>query len=334
MTFIWPVMLAALMLLPLFVVAYLRMQRRRRRLVEQYGTGGGVQQAANRRLRTRRHLPALLFLLALAILVISLARPETLVSLPRLEGQIVLAFDVSASMAGDDVKPTRLEAAKAAARDFVERQPSGVQIGIVTFSDGGFAAQPPTSDQDAILAAINRLTVQRGTSLAHGIEASLKTIAAGTNPVLSLSNRTATPTPTPRPVPKGSYTSAAIILLTDGENNQSPDPLELAQTAADRGIRIYTVGVGSADGATLHLDGFTVRSRLDETTLRQIADLTGGTYQSADNAADLHTIYDTLNPQLVVKPQTTEITAIFAGAGILVLLLGATLSFLWLGRLL
>jgi Ca-activated chloride channel family protein len=134
-------------------------------------------------------------------------------------------------------------------------------------------------------------------------------------------------------VPEGTYTSAAIVLLTDGENNESPDPLAAAQTAADRGVRIYTIGIGSAAGATLHIDGFTIHSRLDEATLQQISQLTDGVYYNAENGQDLHTIYDNLNPQLVLKPETMEVTSIFAGAGILVLLIGGAFSFLWFSRL-
>ncbi len=330
-SFIWPTMLLLLVLVPLSGVGYLRLLQRRRRLAATYAGLGFVQGAAGRRLTLRRHIPPALFLVALTILIVALARPQSLVSLPRLEGTVILAFDVSGSMAADDLKPTRMEAAKAAARDFVAGQPSTVQIGVVTFSDGGFATQAPTNDEAAILAAINRLAVQRGTSLARGIEAALNTIDALDGAPLGLSTRTATPTP--EPVPAGTYTSAVIVLLTDGENTQSPDPLAAAQAAADRGIRIHTVGVGSTAGAILKVEGFSVRSRLDEQTLQQISELTGGTYHNAENEEDLQTIYDTLDTELVVRPQKTEITSLFAGAGILVLMTGGTLSLLWLGRL-
>jgi Ca-activated chloride channel family protein len=237
-------------------------------------------------------------------------------------------------MAADDLKPTRMEAAKTAARDFVQRQPSSVQIGVVAFSDSGFTVQVPTNDQEAILAAINRLTPQRGTSLANGILASLNTIAVGAGQAPHLySNLSPTPTPTPTPVPKGTYTSAVIVLLTDGENNESPDPFAAAQTAADRGVRIYTVGIGSAAGTTLHINGFTVHTQLDEAMLKQISQLTDGTYYNAENEQDLRTIYDNLNPQLVIKPEKTEVTSIFAGVSILVLLIGGVFSLLWFSRL-
>jgi Ca-activated chloride channel family protein len=310
------------------------MQQRRQRLVTQFGsTGTGAAVSTSRRAGLRRHLPAVIFGVALTILILALARPQTVVSLPRITGTVILAFDVSGSMAADDLKPTRMEAAKAAARDFVDRQPSSVQIGVVSFSEGGFSVQAPTDDEDAVLAAINRLSVQTGTSLASGIQASLNTIETTLHPPLTLSDRNLTPQPSPTPVPQGTHGSAVIVLLTDGENTQAPDPLQAAQTAADRGVRIYTVGIGSAEGATLKLDGYTVRTRLDEQTLQQIAQITDGTYYNAQSEQELRSIYDNLNPQLVIKPEKTEVTALFAGAGILVLLIGGTLSLLWLGRL-
>jgi Ca-activated chloride channel family protein len=227
-----------------------------------------------------------------------------------------------------------MEAAKNAARAFVERQPSTVQIGVVSFSDGGFNTLAPTGEQDAILAAINRLAVQRGTSLGRGIEASLNAIAvANAQPPLSLSTRQQTATPTPEPVPPGSNPSSVIVLLTDGENTQSPDPLEVAQIAADRGIRIHTVGIGSAEGAILKIEGFTVRSRLDEGMLRQIAERTDGTYSNAATQEDLDAVYERIEPEFVVRPQKTEVTALFAGASVLVMMIAGTLSLLWLGRL-
>ena len=293
-----------------------------------------MQEAAGRRLGLRRHIPPALFLAGLTILLIALARPQTVVSLPRVEGTVILAFDVSGSMAADDLKPTRMEAAKAAARDFVQRQPPSVQIGVVAFSDSGFAVQAPTNDQEAILAAINRLTPQRGTSLGQGILASLNTIAArrGASPA-PLQQPDADARTTPTPVPEGTYTSAVIVLLTDGENNEAPDPLAAAQAAADRGVRIYTVGIGSAAGTTLHVNGFTVHTQLDEAMLQQIAQLTDGAYYNAENEEDLRTIYENLDPQLVIKPEKMEVTALFAGAGILVLLIGGTCSLLWFSRL-
>jgi Ca-activated chloride channel family protein len=237
-------------------------------------------------------------------------------------------------MAAEDLQPNRMEAAKVAARAFVEQQPRSVQIGVLAFSDSGLAVQAPTNDQAAILAAINRLSPQRGTSLGQGILASLDTIATANEPPPKIySNLTPTPAASPTPVPEGTYTSAAIVLLTDGENNENPDPLAAAQLAAERGVRIYTVGIGSAAGTTLHVNGFTVHTALDEAMLQHIAQLTEGAYYNAESQQDLRAIYENLGLQLVIKPEDTEITALFAGAGMLILLIGGMCSMLWLGRM-
>ncbi len=196
------------------------------------------------------------------------------------------------------------------------------------------AVQAPTNEREAILAAIDRLTPQRGTSLASGIIGSLTTIAAGEGqPTHFYSNLTPTPMLTPTPVPQGTYTSGVIVLLTDGENNENPDPLLAAQTAADRGVRIYTVGIGSVAGTNLHINGFNVHTQLDEPMLQQISQISGGSYYNAESEQDLLKIYDNLNPELFIKPQETEVTSLFAGVSILILLIGATFSLLWLGRL-
>jgi Ca-activated chloride channel homolog len=338
MSFIWPVMLRLLVVIPLFVALYLRMQGQRRRAAAQYAGLNLVQAGTGRGPGLRRHIPPALFLLALSVLFVALARPQTVVSLPRVEGIVVLAFDVSGSMAADDLKPTRMEAAKAAAQDFVEHQPPSVQIGVVAFSDSGFTVQPPTNDRDAILASINRLSPQRGTAVANGILISLDAIARSlaqniqgdTNGEPShLTDLTPAPTPVPTPLPKGTYTSAVIVLLTDGENNERPDPLAAAQVASDRGVRIYTVGIGSPAGATLHINGFTVHTQLDEDMLQQISQLTGGSYYSADSEQELRTIYDNLDPQLVIKPEKIEVTSIFAGMSVLLMLTGGLVSLAW-----
>jgi Ca-activated chloride channel family protein len=334
MTFIWPWMLYSLILIPLFIGVYFYIQQKRQRSAASYGTLGIAQDAGGRPLGPRRHVPQAFFLVWLAILLFSLSRPQTVVNLPKVGGTVILAFDVSGSMAADDLKPTRMEAAKTAARDFVSKQPLSVQIGVVAFSDSGFSVQAPTDDQSAILASINRLTPQRGTSLARGILASLDAISASTNPgPLLYSSLALTPTPTPTPVPQGTYTSTVIVLLTDGENNESPDPFAAAQTAANRGVRIDTVGIGSPEGTTLHINGFTVHTQLDEATLQQISQLTGGTYYNAQSTQDLRKIYGNLNPRLVIEPQKTEVTSVLAGASILIMLIGGVFSLLWFGRL-
>ncbi|MGA2489967.1 MAG: VWA domain-containing protein [Anaerolineales bacterium] len=336
MTFIWPAMLFSLVIIPLFVVIYLLMQRRRRQIAANYGSLGFAPGAKKHQPGLRRHIPAAFFLVGLTILAIALARPQAVVALPKQEGTVILAFDVSGSMAADDIKPTRMEAAKAAARDFVKRQPLFVQTGVVAFSDNGLSVQVPTNDPSAVLAAINRLAPQTGTSVGQGILASLNAIAVGSQgglPAEVYSNLLLTPTPTPTPVPHGKYTPAVIILLSDGENNENPDPLAAAQTAADRGVRIYTVGIGSPTGTTVHINGFSLHTQLDEATLQQISQITGGTYYNAQNAQDLLKIYDHLDTQVVNKPEKTELTAFFAGAGIFFMLGGGIFSLLWFSRL-
>jgi Ca-activated chloride channel homolog len=335
MSFIWPGLLFSLVLVPLLIMIYLLLQRRRKQLSANYGKLGFGQAGANKTPGFRRHVPPALFICSFAILMVALARPQTTVSLPRVQGTVILAFDVSGSMGANDLKPTRMEAAKTAARDFVNQQPIDVQIGVVAFSDNGFSVQIPTNDKDVVLAAINRLSPQRGTSLGNGINATIKSIitAAAGSSTRFYSNLTPEPTPSPTPVPKGSYTSAAVVLLTDGENNESPDPLAAAQVAADRGIRIYTIGIGSAAGTTLHVNGFTVSTRLNEAMLKQIAQITGGEYYNATTEQDLRKIYDNITPQMQIKPEETEVTSLFAGASILVMLTGALFSLVWFSRL-
>jgi Ca-activated chloride channel family protein len=335
MSFLWPVMLWLLVLMPLPVVLYIRMQRRRRRLAANYGSLGMVAGGNGRSPGFRRHVPPALFLAGMAILVIAMARPQAVVALPKEEGTVILAFDVSGSMAATDITPTRMDAAKLAAKDFVQKQPASVQIGVVAFSDSGLIVQAPTSDQQAVLDAINRLSPQRGTAIGQGILTSLDTISAGAGQAAGTGTNSLniTPSPTPTPVPKGTYTSAVIVMLTDGENNESPDPLAVAQTAADRGVRIDTVGIGSAAGTDLQINGFTVHTQLDEATLQQISQITGGSYYNAQSEKDLVKIYDNLDPQLVTKPEKTEVTSLFAGASIFVLLIGGMLSLLWFSRL-
>jgi Ca-activated chloride channel family protein len=285
-----------------------------------------------RRATGRGRLAAPAFMLfGLTAVILAVARPEAVLSLPRLEGTVVLAFDVSRSMAATDFSPTRMEAAKAAARSFVQQQPTSVQIGVVAFSDSGVSVQAPTNDQAAVLAAIGRLQPQRGTSLAQGIAASLKAIATALDPTAGYyTNRS--PDTSPTPVPSGTHSSAVIVLLSDGENNEQPDPQAAAQAAADRGVRIHTVGLGTPAGTTLTIDGFQVHTELDEDGLRQIAQTTGGTYFAAADQAHLDAVYDSLDSSLVIKAQKTEITSIVGGIGLVALLLGSLASLAWLGR--
>jgi Ca-activated chloride channel family protein len=336
MSFIWPAALLLLMVIPLGVAGYLALEERR--LGRALASGFPLASPATgspRAARWRRRIPVVLTFAGLVIVVVALARPQTVVGVPRVEGTVVLAFDVSYSMAAKDLAPTRMEAAKAAARAFVDRQPPSVRIGVVAFSESGFSTQVPTRDQSLVLAAINRLKPERGTAIGRGIEESLVAIAAvdADDAAGFYTNHSPDPTPTPTPVPAGVHAPAAIVLLTDGENNAAPEPLKAAQAAADRGVRVYTVGIGSASGATIDVEGFLIHSKLDEATLRGISDLTGGAYYGADNAPDLVSIYDNLDTRLVVRPEAMEVTSLFAGAAVLILLAGAVTSLVWLGRL-
>ena len=336
MSFIWPPMLLLVAAIPLGVVLYRMLERRRGRRVEAFGRlPVPPAEALARPSGLRRRLPAALLLTGLTILVLAMARPQSVISVPRVEGTVILAFDVSGSMAADDLEPTRMEAAKAAARAFVQRQPSSMLIGVVAFSDSGFSIQVPTHDPVAIMSAIDRLEPERGTSLGRGIMTSLTTIAAVVEdqPEGFYTNRSPEPTPIPTPVPEGTYTTAAIVLLTDGENTQPPDPLQAAQAAADRGVRIHTVGIGSAEGTILEVEGFVVHSRLDEPMLRQISEVTDGTYHAAEDPEELSAIYESIDTRLTIQAEPMEVTSLFAGAGVLVLLIGAFASLVWLGRL-
>ncbi len=333
MQFLWPTMLLGLLLVPVFVALYARNGQRRRRLAARYGSFGMSTETRPRRFGLRSNVPAGLYLVALTVLMLAGARPQAIVSLPRLQATVLLAFDVSGSMAAPDMEPTRLEAAKRAARGFVTRMPSTVKLGVVSFSDAGFAIQAPTDDQAAVLASIDRLAVQRGTSLGTGITSALNVLfAPARSAELTLSKLNPIPEPTPTSAPPGSYSSATIILFTDGENTQTPEPMAAAQQAANRGIRIHTVGVGSTEGSLIEIEGFTIRSRLDEGLLQQISQLTGGTYHNASGGEDLAPIVKQLVPELVLRSEATELTSLFVGAAVVLLLIGAGLSMLWLNR--
>lgn len=335
MSFIWPTMLFLLALAPALVALYAVAHRRRlpAGLVHSWLAAG----RPGRRTGWRRHLPPAILIVGVTLLLFAMARPRMAVSLPRVEGSVILAFDVSGSMAAEDSQrePTRLEAAKAAAIEFVHNQPAGVRIGIVAFSDNGFQVQTPTNDQAAILATIERLKPERGTSLASGILAALSTLFAPDAEAESDASSLLTAVPTP-PAPSRAAVnpgSAAIVLLTDGENNESPDPLAAAQAAAEQGVRVYTVGVGSAAGTSLHIDGFYVHTRLNEDILKQIAAVTGGAYYNAESEQDLRAVYQDLRPELVVRPEDMEVTAIVAGVGLLIVLIAGAFSLFWFGRL-
>lgn len=325
-------MLGSLLLVPLLVLMYVVMFRRRSSIVEQ--SGFSLVQDANKQMGSRRHIPVLFFLLGITVLLVSLARPKATVNLPKYEGTVVLVFDVSGSMSADDVEPTRMEAAKSAAVSFVDNQPANVRIGVVAFSDGGLSVQTPGTNRAVTLATIERLVPRRGTSLGNGILVALNAIAldAGDPSIIDASNLS-----TANDVaiaPQGWYPSAVIVLFSDGENNDNPDPLVVTDLAVNLGVPVYTVGVGSTAGTIINVDGMSIHTQLDESMLKQVADVSGGRYYFGNDENELKRIYDDLEPSLSIKPEEMELTSLFAGLGILIFLIGGTLSFLWFGRVL
>ncbi len=338
-------MLYLLVLVPLVILLYLRVQRRRRLLADSFGRTFNSPEIQKRSPGIRRHIPALVFLISLIILVVALARPRAEVNLPRVEGTVLLVMDVSGSMAATDAEPSRMEAAKKMAREFVLNQPETVEIGIVSFSGSGFAVQRPTNDQQTLLSSIDHLRPQKGTSLGQGIVVALNTIAidAGLEPDAPFPGGQTLSTPDPQQgmradqalleqLPQGSFPSAVIVLLSDGENNTSIDPMAASQAAMERDVRVNAIGFGTTAGTTLEVDGFNVHTALDEAALQQIVQVTGGVYYNAQNEQDPHSIYKNITPQLVVKPEMMEITFLLTGAGVLAMLLGAVLSMLWFNR--
>lgn len=327
MSFIWYSMLGSLALVPLLVLAYVTMQERRQNAAA--GAGFGLVQGGK---GFRRHIPALVFLLGVTILLFSLARPQARVTLPKYEGTVLLVFDVSGSMAADDISPTRMEAAKAIASDFVKGQPADVRIGVVAFSDGGLSVQKPGTNREGTLDTIERLVPRRGTSLGNGVLVALNTIAvdAGDPPLIDANNLS---TADDEPVaPQGWYPSAVIVLFSDGENNDPPDPLAITDLAIDLGVRIYTIGVGSPQGTTINVEGMTIHTQLNEEMLAQIALASGGQYYFGGDTAELRRIYNDLEPTLSIRPEEMELTSLLAGLGILVFLAGGALSLSWFGR--
>lgn len=342
MSFLWPQMLPALALLPVLVLLYLWILRRRRRATVRLASLAIVKQALGRGPGWRRHVPPALLALALAVLLLALARPTATLTLPMAERTIILAMDVSGSMRAEDVKPNRLVAAQEAARAFIESLPREVRVGVVSFAGTAAVVQAPTTSREDVLAAIDRFQLQRGTAIGSGIVLSLATIFpdAGIDIQQITGQRTmprmlGDPEKKPAdftPVPVGSYGSAAMILLTDGQRTTGPDPIDAAKMAADRGIRVYTVGIGTTKGEIIGFEGWSMRVRLDEDTLKQIAQMTMGEYFYAGTAEDLKKVYQRLGSRMVVERKETEITALFAGVGALLALLASGLSLWWFGR--
>ncbi len=340
LTFLWPEMLWSLLLLPALVAAYLWLLRRRKQTTLRFANLALVKEAMGRRGAWRRHLPPLLLLLALAALLLASARPAALLTLPSAQKTVVLAIDVSGSMRAADVLPNRLVAAQEAAKAFIKELPRTVRVAVVSFAGTAAVVQPPTLSREDVAAAIDRFQLQRGTAIGSGIVLSLATLFPDAGIDLSqITGQRAMPAgpnekpkPAFTPVPAGSFSSAAVILLTDGQRTTGPDPVDAAKMAAERGVRVYTVGVGTKDGETIGFEGWSMRVRLDEDTLKNIANLTRADYFYAGTAADLKKVYEGLSTRLIVERKETEISGLLAALGALLVIASAALSVWWFGR--
>jgi Ca-activated chloride channel family protein len=343
MSVLWPGFLLLLGLIPLIIAAYIWMLRRRRRFAVRYSSLALVRAALPRQSWLRRHLPFALFLLGLACLMVAVARPVAIVSVPTNQTTIVLALDVSRSMLATDIQPSRLDAAAEAALSFIQSQKSSTRIGIVAFAGFAEMIQPPTTDQETLEDAIASLTTGRGTAIGSGILRSIDVIAEiDPNVAPSVIDRSTTP---PAPVPQGAYAPDIIVLLTDGVATTGPLPLDAAQQAADRGVRVYTIGFGTENGGDFgggrdpfggggqfrgdpsYTGGF--RRGIDEETLKQVAEMTGGTYYAAASADELQSVFGELPTYLITKHEVTEISVAFTAIGVLLAALAVGLSLLW-----
>lgn len=349
MTFAWPEMLWLLAAAPALVGAYILLLRRRKKAVVRFASLALVRDAMTRAQRFRRHVPPLLFLVGAVAALIAVARPNAAIRLPSEERTIILAIDVSRSMLARDVQPSRFEAAKEAAKTFIQEQPADVRIGIVSFAGTAAIVQAPTQSREDLVAAIDRLELQRHTAIGSGVLVSLAAllpdagidVAAASSRLRPGEKTRSAPiedagkpaAPAFTPVPPGSYSTGAVILLTDGRRTMGPDPVEAARMAADRGVRIYTVGFGTAQGGAADFGGMSIYMQFDEETLRAIADITKAEYFHAATGADLTTIYRGLNARFVFETRDTEVSALFAAAAALLMLFSAVLSVRWFGRL-
>ncbi|HKU45344.1 MAG TPA: VWA domain-containing protein [Burkholderiales bacterium] len=338
MTFVWPELLWLMLVLPLLLGAYILILRKKKKLALRYASLAIVRDAMGMGNRIKRHIPPALFLLSLAAMLLALARPQATITLPTQHETVILAMDISGSMRATDVEPNRLVAAQNAAKEFVAEQPENVRIGVVAFAGTATVAQAPTRNREDVVAAIDRFQLQRATAIGSGIIVSLAAIFPNEGydvGAYMYGNEKKQPSEKPafKPVPPGSYASAVIILLTDGQRTTGPDSIMAAKLAAERGVRIYTVGVGTPEGKIIGFEGWSMRVRLDEETLKAVADITRAEYFYAGNAVDLKKVYQALNAKLVMERKKTEVTALFAGFAALLAVISAALSLAWFHRI-
>jgi Ca-activated chloride channel family protein len=358
MTFIWGEMLWLLLVVPVLIALYLWALRRKKSSLR-YANLALVKQAMGKSVGWRRHVPPALFLVAITILIMAVARPAAVLELASSRATVILAMDGSGSMRARDVEPSRIQASQVAAKDFIRNQPADVQIGIVAFASAALLVQAPTLDREALIAAVDSFDLRRGTAVGAGVLTSLATIfpdqdfdeLQGDNPFDQLGMPSARgldsrpiggigePDGPPKmsvaehvPVEPGSYQSAVVILLTDGATTVGPDPIAAGRLASEYGVRVFTVGFGSTEGDVVDFGGRSMRAQLDAESLKSIADLTRAQYFEAQSAADLNKVYSSLSTKLISEKKLTEIAFLFAGIGALIALVGAGLSVLWFGR--
>lgn len=345
MFFHWPESLWLLLALPLLPVAYLWLLRRGRKQAVRYSSLHIVREA-NAALHWRRHVPPALLFLACAGLLFAASRPVARVPLPWAKSTILLAIDISLSMRVSDVKPTRMAAAQDAAKLFLKEVPRDVEVGLVTFAGSTQVAQRPTLDRGLLAASIDAIQMQRATAIGsaivmclaelfpeHGFDVGEMTFGSSKRGARSLDDK-AKPSPkTFAPVKPGSYDAGAIILLSDGRRTTGVDTLEAARMAADRGVRIYVVGLGTVDGEANAFDGMPIYLRLDEPTLREVARMTGGEYHHAGTAEKLRSVYETLGSRVQLSSRETELSGLIALGSALLAFTAAALSLLWFRRL-
>ena len=355
MSFVWPQYLWLLLIVPALVAAYVAVLRKKKQAVR-YANVGLVKAAIGPAQRFRRHVPPLLFLLALIGVLIAVARPSAIVTLPSDARTIIMAMDVSLSMRATDVDPNRIVAAQNAAKEFVKELPPDIKCGIVTFAGTAVLVQPPTQNREDLVSAIDRFELQRHTAIGSGIIVSLATLfpeegidleqhlfgygfgsrdarLKGKDKDKDGERKLKAEKKEVKPVPAGSYKSAAIILLTDGRRTTGPDPMDAARMAADHGVRVFTVGFGSTGGGSVDIDGMSIYMRFDEETLKGIAGITQAEYFHAASSQDLKKIYEGLNTKFALERKETEISALFAAAAALLAVASAVLSLLWFNRL-
>ncbi len=308
MSFEWPFLLFGLLLVPLAIAAYLLAQRRRRTYAVRFTNLALLGSVVGKKPDLRRHVPPLLFLLGLAALLVSLARPSAVIAVPRENATVLLMIDVSGSMAADDLKPSRMEAAKSAAEKFVASLPKDVQVGVISFNASARLNAPLGRDHAAATRAIASLTANGGTAIGDGLSLALDQLAR-------------------RPAdPSGQRPPGLVVLLSDGQSTDGSPPSRAAARAQAEGIKVFTVGIGER-GAAPRLGGRVVG--LDESTLRSIAEQTGGRYFYAAERAELEGIYAALGSQIGWVEERTEVTALFGALSTLLLVAGGLLGLRW-----